>query len=173
MRTCWLVKRILLLGVSWFRWLISYWITDQYGGLRYLDAAISILIARLVNCFKIQGDSGGKVNILGGDSTGPCEKKGFIWRCLILKGYRGRVIWTSVRFLFVGSDEGRTLQIKRLIHKTNCLLAVLDAAAHMKKREYQLRLTTLSLRASCKVRRVGRLDFRTFIVNCNKFVTSV
>ena len=99
--------------------------------------------------------------------------------CLILNDYRGRTTKSHrpnfVRFLFVGSDEGRTLQIKRLIHKTNCLLAVLDAAAHVKKREYER--TTRGLRASCKVRCGWRRYFRIFwgavtdlLFMCNKFV---
>ena len=35
----------------------------------------------------IQGDSGGKVNNLGGDSVGNCEKKIHIHMYLILNGY--------------------------------------------------------------------------------------
>jgi len=36
----------------------------------------------------IQGDSAGKINILGGDSTGHCEIKVHINMFLILNGYR-------------------------------------------------------------------------------------
>jgi hypothetical protein len=63
----------------------------------------------------IQGDSGGKVNILGGDSIGHCEKKVHTNMCLILNGYQDRAVWISrpvvVRFLFLGYEE-RSLQKK-------------------------------------------------------------
>jgi hypothetical protein len=36
---------------------------------------------------RIQGDLGGKVNILVGDSTGHCEKKVHMNMCQILNGY--------------------------------------------------------------------------------------
>jgi hypothetical protein len=46
----------------------------------------------------IQGDSGGKVSILRGDSIGHCEKR-----------YRNSAVWISrpklVTFLFMGFDE--------------------------------------------------------------------
>jgi hypothetical protein len=35
----------------------------------------------------IQGDPGGKVNILGGVSIGHCEENVHVNMCLILKGY--------------------------------------------------------------------------------------
>ena len=40
----------------------------------------------------IQGDSGGKVNILGGDSVSHCAKKIRIAMFLILNGYRDRAV---------------------------------------------------------------------------------
>jgi hypothetical protein len=40
----------------------------------------------------IQGDSGGKVNVLGGDSTGHCEVKVHINMFVILNGYRVRAV---------------------------------------------------------------------------------
>jgi len=46
---------------------------------------------------ELQGDSGGKVNILGGDSVGNCEKKDVhMIMCLILIGYRDGDVW--IRF---------------------------------------------------------------------------
>jgi hypothetical protein len=43
--------------------------------------------------FYIQGDSGGRVNILGGDSIVHCViKKVHMNMCLILNVYRGRAI---------------------------------------------------------------------------------
>ena len=40
----------------------------------------------------IQDDSGGKVNILGGDSIGHCEKTFHLSMGLILNGYRHRAV---------------------------------------------------------------------------------
>jgi hypothetical protein len=40
----------------------------------------------------IQGDSGGKVNILGGDNVSHCEKKVHTNMGLILNGYQHRAI---------------------------------------------------------------------------------
>jgi hypothetical protein len=40
----------------------------------------------------IQGDSGGKVNILGGDIMGHCEEKVHTNVCIIVNGYRGRAV---------------------------------------------------------------------------------
>jgi hypothetical protein len=40
----------------------------------------------------MQGDSGGKVNILEGNSIGHCEKKIYINMCLILNDYRDRAV---------------------------------------------------------------------------------
>jgi hypothetical protein len=36
----------------------------------------------------LQGDSGGKANILGGDSISHCEKKVHMNMCIILNGYQ-------------------------------------------------------------------------------------
>jgi len=41
-----------------------------------------------VKADRIQGDSGGKVSVLGGDSIGHCEGK----NCLILSYYRDRAV---------------------------------------------------------------------------------
>jgi hypothetical protein len=68
----------------------------------------------------IQDDSGGKVNIFGGDKIGYYEKKVCMNMCLILNSYRDRAvrIWpalffpASVGFLFVGLDENLSLQNK-------------------------------------------------------------
>ena len=40
----------------------------------------------------IPGDSGGKVNILGGNSIGHCEKNVHMNMCLIPNGYRNRTV---------------------------------------------------------------------------------
>jgi hypothetical protein len=39
---------------------------------------------KVVTQYKIKGDSGGKVSILGGDNIGHCEEKGYVNMCLIL-----------------------------------------------------------------------------------------
>jgi hypothetical protein len=48
---------------------------------------LAIYHPNLVTTDKIQGDSGGKVDILGRDSIGPCEEKFPMNMCLILNGY--------------------------------------------------------------------------------------
>ena len=48
--------------------------------------------AWLGNWLLIQGDPGGKFNILGRDDMGYCEKKNYMNVCLILNGYRGRAV---------------------------------------------------------------------------------
>jgi hypothetical protein len=40
----------------------------------------------------IQSDSGGKVNILGGESIGHCEKRVHMNMCLIVNGCRERAV---------------------------------------------------------------------------------
>jgi len=40
----------------------------------------------------IQDDSGGKINILGDDKVGYCEKKVLINICLIMNYYRDRTV---------------------------------------------------------------------------------
>jgi hypothetical protein len=96
-----------------------------------------------------QGDSEWKVNILGGDSVGHCEEKVHMNMWLILNYYPDRAVWISknnaVRYLFVALDEERSLN--RKINAWNESLArILDAAARIKKRGDQLRLTTCDLR---------------------------
>jgi hypothetical protein len=65
----------------------------------------------------IQDDSQRKIDILGGGSTGYCEKKAHINVCLILNGYPDRAICNSrpdsVIFLFVGLDVERSLKKER------------------------------------------------------------
>jgi hypothetical protein len=41
----------------------------------------------------IQGESGGKVNILGDGSVGNREEKVHVHTCLILNGYWDRAVW--------------------------------------------------------------------------------
>jgi hypothetical protein len=64
----------------------------------------------------IQGDSRGKVNIIGGHSTGSCEKKIHINVCVILFAYRHKAVWISrhnpVIFSFVRLNKERSLEEK-------------------------------------------------------------
>jgi hypothetical protein len=71
----------------------------------------------------IQGDSGGKVDVLGGDSIGHCEEKLYMNTCLVLNCYRDTAVWISrsntIRLLFVGLNGERSLVKERWIHETN------------------------------------------------------
>jgi hypothetical protein len=101
--------------------------------------------------------------------------------CLIMQGYRDRAVWiyrrNSVRFLFVGLDEERSLQNKGG-HTDELLARILDAAAPVKKREDQLRRTAHDLRtrvAKCTEVDSGILERLLWTVTdlsflCNKFV---
>lgn len=64
----------------------------------------------------IQSDSGGKINILGGDIIGHFEKKKVhMSMCVILNVHRDSVVWisrtNSVRFLCVGLDTRDELML--------------------------------------------------------------
>jgi len=69
-----------------------------------------------VNNWHTQRRIEGKVNILGGESTCSCEKKVHTNISLIMNSYRDRAVWiskiNSVRFMFAGFDEKRSLQKK-------------------------------------------------------------
>jgi len=62
----------------------------------------------------IQGDSGGKISIFGGDNIRHCGEKLLMWTlCLILYNQRDGAISISktntVRYLLLGLDEERSL----------------------------------------------------------------
>jgi hypothetical protein len=109
--------------------------------------------------YSIQSDSGGKVNILGGDNIGHCEKKVHRNMCLILTGYLDRAVTISrpncVRLLFMRLDEERSLQNKDR-HTDELLASILDAAVCINKREDQLRRTTRDL--STRVAKCTEVD---------------
>jgi hypothetical protein len=96
--------------------------------------------------------------------------------CLILNVYRDRNLCTSrpnsVRFLFVGLDEERSLQ-KKAGHADELLARILHAAACIKIREGHLRRKTSDLRTcvakcihvyggifECLLRTVTNLSFK-------------
>jgi hypothetical protein len=63
-----------------------------------------------------QGNSGGKVNILGGNNIGHCEENVYMNMCLIRIDYQDKAILNTrpkyVRFLFVSLSEDLILQMK-------------------------------------------------------------
>jgi hypothetical protein len=86
----------------------------------------------------VQGDLEGKIDILGGDSIGHCEKKLHMNACVILSGYRDITFWicrcNSRRFLFFELDEGQSLQ-RKVDTRDELLARILDAPACIKKRD--------------------------------------
>jgi hypothetical protein len=93
----------------------------------YALFAKGLITYLIVPWLLIQGDTGWKFGIFGGDSIVHCEKK-VIWTCvLIVNGYRDRAVWISrhnaVTFLFLGLGEERSLHKERRVHETNCSLA--------------------------------------------------
>jgi hypothetical protein len=62
--------------------------TASHCGLRPMRAGVTNSCTALV-----QGVSWGNVNVLEGHSIGHCERKVHTNICLILKGYRDRVVW--------------------------------------------------------------------------------
>jgi hypothetical protein len=99
--------------------------------------------------YHIQGDSGKKVNILGGDNFGRCEKELHTNMCLILNGCPDRALWisrlNSVRLSFVELVKSEVYKLK--VETPDELLArILGAAVCIKEREDQLRRKTRDLR---------------------------
>jgi len=97
----------------------------------------------------IQGDSGEKVNIMGGDSIGHCGEKKFKEQQV------SNCDWTA-RYSLVCGAGWRAKCIKRQAVTPDELLAsIVDTAACMTKRKDQLRRTTR--------------DLRTRVAECAKF----
>jgi hypothetical protein len=121
----------------------------------------------------------GKVSIFGGDSIAHCDKKNvYMNMCLILNGYRNRDVWisrpNSVIFLFVGLDEVYKTKKKKGGYTKRIARSHFGCCCPYKEtRKSPQTNNTRSSHTSCKVHWGWRWDFRTFIVNCNKFVTSV
>ena len=55
------------------------------GGFLQLDLPEGRLLKTCVQL--LQGDKGGKVNILGGSSINPCDNKTYTNMCRVLNGY--------------------------------------------------------------------------------------
>jgi hypothetical protein len=85
---------------AWLRLLLS---NNVFGRLKQGHSSYSstqchgrtyvwwIMAARLGY---VQDDSQGNVSVLAGDPTGHREKKNHMNKCLILNGYRDRILWT-------------------------------------------------------------------------------
>jgi len=106
------------------------------------------------------------------------RKRQLLWTMfLILNGYRDRAIkisgHNSVRFLFVGLDEERSLQ-----KKGGCRRWIAGAnfgccCPHNETWRSSPTNNTRFSRTSCKVHWGWRSDCRTFIANCKKFTVWV
>jgi hypothetical protein len=126
--------------------------------------------------YVLQGSSGGKVNVLGGDSFGHCEEKVRINMCLVPNGYWDRAVWiyrpNSFRFFLCGWIMSEVYKIN-VLTQNEFLFHILDAAACIKEREDQLRRTTRDFAHEKQSVLSLTVGFSTFIVNCNKFVIYV
>ena len=58
----------------------------------YLTDNAVTMVTRVTQILYIQGDSGGKVSIVGGDNIGHCEKNVHMNMCLIVNGYRDTAV---------------------------------------------------------------------------------
>jgi hypothetical protein len=56
---------------------------------------------KLLNMLHIQGDLGGRVNIVGYDSIGNCEKKVYMNTCVIVNGNKERKTTAVYLILFL------------------------------------------------------------------------
>ena len=82
----------------------------KFGVITMIDIGTKVLL-NVMPCSTIHGDSRGKVNMMGGDIIGHCEKnKVHINARLILVTIISILTPNSVRFLFVMLDVGRSLQ---------------------------------------------------------------
>jgi len=126
-----------------------------------------------------------RVNITAAESyTGWFKKKVHFWGdntdiseknvCLILKGYRNRAFGgyrtNSVRFLFVGMGEERSLRKKGGYMRR---IARPHFGCRCRQEESWTSTQTNSTRSShwsCRMPWVWRWDFRPYVVNCKKFV---
>jgi hypothetical protein len=97
----------------------------------------------------VQGDSGGKVNIFGGDSIGYCEKKSsnddVVTEIELFESGARCSFLTPLDFCLWGWIKSEVY--KRNVDTRDALLSrISDAAACIRKREDQLRRTTRDLR---------------------------
>ena len=105
------------------------------------------------------------------------EKKVYIHVYVILNGLRGRGAWTcrpdKVKFVFVCLDKRWSLQNK--YRYTRQIAASHSGCWCLHKDTWRSTETnhTQSSHMSCKMHWCWQWDLRTFIVNCNKVITSV
>jgi hypothetical protein len=104
------------------------------------------------------------------------RKKNHMNMWLILNNYQDRAVWisrpNSITFLFVGLIEERRAQKKGGYTKQIARSHFGCCCPH--KETWRTQTNNMrSSHTSCKVHWGWRWDFKTFIVNCNKFATSV
>jgi len=124
----------------------------------------------------IQGDLWGMVSILEGDSIGHCENEVRMKLGLSLNDYWERTLWfsrpDSVRFLFVGLDEERSLQ-KKVGHTRRITRSHFGCwCLHIETLRSTQTNSTRSSQMIYKAQWVWRCDFWKF-VSCNNSVISV
>jgi hypothetical protein len=111
-------------------------------------------------------------------SIGHCKKKIHMNWCLILNGYRYRAVWicgTNCLRFFCVCCWMKSEACKREVDTRDELLdRILNASARIKKRGDQLS-DVHHANFAHKLQGALKLtwDFRTFIVNCNKFALTV
>ena len=142
----------------------------QQGYLTHIG--ISLNAVRFIFCRVIQEE---RSRVLGGDIIGHCEEKVHMTMCLILKGYRDRAVWisrpNSIRFLFVGLDERRSVLKKGGYSRRIALSQYGCCCQHNGTwRPTQTNNSRSSSHASCKVHWGWPWVFGTSILYCNKFV---
>jgi hypothetical protein len=112
-------------------------------------------------------------NILIGNSIGRSEKI-IVWTCLISNGYRDGAAWistsTCIIFSFLALDEEWSLQKNYGCMRRTARSDFGCCSPHEATWRSTETNNTRSSHTSCKVHWGWRWDFRTFIVNCNKFV---
>jgi len=98
-------------------------------------------------------------------------------RCLIRNGYREGAVWSyrpnCIRPLFVGLEEEQSLQNEG--GYTRLIVRSYSGSCSPHKgtwRSTQMN-NTRSSHTICKFHRGWKSDFRTFIMNCKKFIVSV
>jgi hypothetical protein len=104
-----------------------------------------------VFCKKTHGDSGGEVNILGGDGIDNIEKKMFISTCIYLWMITEVECFffnltCTISLVFPGAWMKNEVYKRKLNTWDEFLARILDAAAPIEKREDQLRGITRDLR---------------------------
>ena len=159
-------------GNLYFRF-ITYPVSISRVDSMYAISSVDIL--SLHNFMK--GDTGGKVYVFGCDSICHCGKKKKVPmnKFLILNVCRESAVWVSrpncIRVLFLCFCEEGSLQKKGGYMRRIACSRGRRCSPHKETRRSTRANKTRTSHTSCKMHWSWRLDFRTFIVNCNEFVT--